>query len=552
MSQKKILGSEILGKIFSSKEKEIEIKGPAYGPRAFFSGGFVGQRLFTVPFDGEKNLGEAGPIKNYVLDHQALSMRSWQSYLESELTPTVIDRFITWSIGSGLKLQASPVLPVLNAAGIDFDNEEFNKNVEARWKIFSETKMGDYTERTSLNDLQKVIKKNILLGGDMLVVMRYIDDCPKVQLIDGYHVFSSRTLTENGNRIVNGIELDDRNRHVAYYVRTLVPGTFTTKEERIPAYGDKSGMRMAFMVYGRLHRVDNHRGIPKMTVNLETLKKLERYKEATVGSAEERQKIVYQIVHQNFSTGESPLVQQMAKAYNFTGDVDGDLPVDIDGQNLANTVAATTNKQTYNMTPGAELKSLDSKNELYFKDFYETNINLVCASLNIPPNIAMSMYNNSFSASRAALKDWENTLYVDRDDFYPQALSPIYKFWFHTEVLKGRIDAPGYLNAFLNKDEVILEAYYFAKFCGTNVPHIDPLKEVNAERAKLGPTGANIPLTTVEHATRALNGGDSTENMNQYSKELERSISLGIEMPEPPMQGGSDNGSKKKDQKEED
>lgn len=537
MSGKKILGSEFLGKIFSGKEKEIEIKAPYSGPRAFFSGGLIGQRLFTVPFDGEKNLGEVGPIKNYVLDHQALSMRSWQSYLESELTPTVVDRFITWSIGSGLKLQSSPMMAVLNASGINFDSETFNKNVESRWRIFSESKMGDYSETTTLNDLQKVIKKNTLLGGDMLVILRYVDDCVKVQLIDGYNVFSTKTMTEKGNRVINGIELDDRNRHVAYYVRVLVPGTYTTKEERIPAYGENSGLRTAFIVYGRKHRIDNHRGIPKMTVNLETLKKLERYKEATVGSAEERQKIVYQIVHQAYSTGENPLINAMAKAYNFTGDVDGDLPVDIDGNNLANTVAATTNKQTYNMTPGAELKSLDSKNELYFKDFYETNINLVCASLGIPPNIAMSMYNNSFSASRAALKDWEHTLYVDREEFYPQALSPIYKFWFHTEVLKGRISAPGYLEAFLNKDSILLEAYYFSKFCGVNVPHIDPLKEVNAERAKLGETGAAIPLTTVEAATRALNGGDSHENMNQYAKELETSISLGIEMPELVQQG---------------
>ena len=59
-----------------------------------------------------------------------------------------------------------------------------------------------------------------------------------------------------------------------------------------------------------------------------------------------------------------------------------------------------------------------------------------------------------------------------------------------------------------------------ARFTGPMFPHIDPLKEVNAERAKLGDLAKDIPLTTVEAATEALNGGDSASNLEQFIEEL--------------------------------
>lgn len=90
---------------------------------------------------------------------------------------------------------------------------------------------------------------------------------------------------------------------------------------------------------------------------------------------------------------------------------------------------------------------------------------------------------------------------------------PIYALWMDIEVMKMKIPAPGYLEAFMRRDEMVLRAYRSAEWQGANVPHIDPEKEVRAERLKLGADFDNTPLTTVESATRNLNGGDSTNNM---------------------------------------
>ena len=69
------------------------------------------------------------------------------------------------------------------------------------------------------------------------------------------------------------------------------------------------------------------------------------------------------------------------------------------------------------------------------------------------------------------------------------------------------------------------------------MPHIDPLKEVKAERAKLG--NSFVPLTTAEAATEALSAGEFDSNVVQMIKEVESSkplepVSAIEDLPEPP------------------
>lgn len=506
-------------------------------PKASYGTGQY-SNVFAVSYDGEKNLGEMGPIKEYWPDYHALRLRSWQAYLESEVAQMVIGKYIKWVIGAGLKLQAEPVKMVLKSEKININTEDFNEIVEARFSVFAKSKNADYSGQKSLHKIGRIAYKNAILGGDVLVVLRFIDGQVKVQLIDGCHVRSplyggdgyAATL-ENGNVIRHGIELSPRGEHVAYHV-CKKDYTF----ERIPAKVPDTDLTQAFLLYGLEYRLDNYRGLPLISAMLETMKKLERYKEATVGSAEEVAKIAWQVVHQVYSDGSNPFADRLAKAFDADAVTD-DIPEDINGIKLANKVAATTNKTAVNNPPGAEVKPITSSNkELYFEPFYNVNIGLVCAAINIPKDVATSQYNGNFSASRAALKDWEHTINTDRCDAPAEFYQNVYNFFLHVEVLKNKVDAPGYIQAFMDKNVMVLDAYRNARFVGASVPHIDPLKEVNAERAKLGASAKDIPLTTVEQATEALNGGDSDQNMMQYSEELKLSKDLGIEslIPEAP------------------
>ena len=476
--------------------------------------------VYAQSYDGSKNLGETGPIIDWIPNYYRLSLRSWQSYTENEITQTILNKYCIWIIDKGLKLQANPSKKVLKIKKINIDSESFNEACESMFLIWSRSVNSTFNKMGNLNSIAKECYKNSKIGGDVLVVLRYDGNDLNVQLIDGSHVQNHYTTkSEETNKVCNGVETDNTGKIVAYH--TVING----KSERIPAY-NSIGLKVAFLVYGNKHRLDYNRGVPAISVVIETLKKLDRYKEATVGSAEERQKIAYSIEHAVYSDGSSPLENNLAYSLNPNGN--NNLPTDSAGKEMARTVAVSTNKQTFNMTPGSTLKSLESKSELAFAEFYETNVNIVCSALGIPPNVARSMYNDSFSASRAATKDWDHTIDVNRDDFSMQFYQPIFDLFLHINILKGNIIAPGYLKAFLSNDYMVVEAYRNCRFTGPMFPHIDPLKEANAERVKLGETGKHLPLTTQENATEVLNGGDSQSNTEQYGKELKTAEENGI------------------------
>lgn len=485
----------------------------------------------SYSFDGAKNLGEAGPIIDWRLNKDGLRLRSWQSYIESEVTQTVITKLLTWVITGGLKLTSEPAKGVLESEGIKIDTLEFSKQAEQRFNLFRESEDSDYAGMTNLDTIANEAVLNAFVGGDCLVILRY--DKVKgvnIQLLDGAHIRTPVTVAysiqDSGICIRDGIEMDARGKHLAYWIVNE-----KNEPERIEAFGKKSGLRTAFLFKMNGYRLDEHRGMPLISVVLEKLKKMERYESATLASAEERAKIAYFIHNTKESTGESVLAGAYANATAF--DDRDDVPTLDDGTILAKTIAVSTNKQVFNMPLDSELKALESDVELNYKDFYTTNIIAVCAAINMPYQVAFSLYEGNYSASRAALKDWENTIKILRKKIQVGFYQHIYNFWLEVEILNNKVDAPGYFMARMNGNSMIINAYRKARFVGVSVPHIDPLKEVAAMRLALGNNSDGMPLITLENATELLNQSESHENMLRFSEELKDAEKLGIKTSPP-------------------
>ncbi len=116
-----------------------------------------------------------------------------------------------------------------------------------------------------------------------------------------------------------------------------------------------------------------------------------------------------------------------------------------------------------------------------------------------------------------------------------QFLSYVYQFWLFIEVSTNKVNAPGFIESFLKKNEMVKEAYQIARFTGQHFPHIDPDKEVKALRRMLGPNADHLPLTTIESAVEELGNGDSDSIMEQFADEIEMGNELKIEKPEKPV-----------------
>ena len=524
----KILGFNI-GKKAVKKSSSTDINPSS----DFYSTGAQGwYPIITTSFDGEKTPGEMGAPRNLVPNHRLLSARVFEAQLKSDIVKIITGKFFKWVVGNGLKLQAEPKQIVLETEGVTIpDVDQFRKDTESRFSVYTSSKVGDYKKMSSLQDIAAEAYREAFLGGDCLVVLRVSSGGDlSAQIIEGRSIQSPsmdsvlmNSIKKRGNLIRNGIEINKKGQHIAFYVLTD-DGSFLGKYIRIRANGYKTGRRLAWLVYGSKHRINDVRGIPVITQILEKVEKFDRYTEATVGSAEERAKIVFSVEHSRDSDGENPLLGKARQAAGIGSNAACETSGYELGEKTAATVAATTGKQTFNMPIGSKLVSLSSQNEIQYGPFSKAIFSYLCASVDIPPEVAMQLYEQNYSSSRAAINSWDYIVKVYRKKFSDVFYQPIYSLWFELEVIRNKISAPGFIKALRDNNFMVTEAYLNSRFVGVNMPHIDPLKEVKAVRSMLGNDAD--PLISREQATEYLGAGDWNKNIEQYKVEVD-------ELPKP-------------------
>lgn len=481
----------------------------------WYGGGNV--PTFAVSFNGEKTPGELGAIIRNIPDYRGLRFRAYDAFTKTDVVKILTSKRIQWVVGVGLKLECEPNKRILEMENITLPSN-FQERVEARWSVWSNSKMVDYEKRRNLHELAKDFYADKFKGGDCLCVVRFEDKGMTVQFISGEHVMNpfDDTLKGEGNTIEHGIEINERGEHVAYWVYKK-GNDLIGDYERISAVGDKSKMTMAWMIYGQKLAADHKRGVPEFTQILEKVRKLDRYTEATVSKAEQAANILFTIVHDVNAIGDNPLTDMVReKMAKKTGEVIDSYKV-ADG--LANTIKQTTSNQTINLPPGAKLVPHESTSEAQYEEFFRANFNNICASVDTPPEVALQMYNSNYSASRAAINGWGYVIDIDRNDFSNQYYRPIYKLWLIMEILMNKIDAPGFVKALQTNDYMITESYSQARFTGKNMPHIDPLKEIKAIRSMLGDKDFTA-LISREQAAEMLGVGDWEENIKENEEEI--------------------------------
>lgn len=491
----------------------------------FGSGLYYGQpySIINKVWDGEKTLGELGtPIRN-IPDYQILRIRAYDAYAKADVVKIICSKFFYWVVGSGLKLQVEPNRTVLESEGVSTDYTKFQKLAEARFQVYSNSKESDYLKQKSLHELALDFFQGKFLGGDVLCIMRFDDNGPNVQFVSGEHVQSPGIDTtflikakNRGNRIEHGIELDKKGTHIAYYVCTIGEDDFIGTFERILAKGEYTGKTMAWMISGNKISPDHVRSVPAISQALEKISKLDRYTEAAVGKAEQAAKIANFIEHNKDSTGES--VYDSVLAAKRREPVNTSTDVMVLGDGLATRITETTSNQTFNMPIGSTIKSFSTDIESDFNQFHNAVFNIISAGLDVPPEVAMQMYNSNYSASRAAINGWGYVVDIHREKFSNDFYIPFYKAWLEFEILRNKIEAPDFISSVVSGNFMVTESYSQCRFIGKNMPHIDPLKEIKAVREALGINGAD-PLISREQADEMLGYGNWYDNFMKNQEE---------------------------------
>lgn len=129
----------------------------------------------------------------------------------SDLMNSVVGPFVRNVIGKGLILQA------------ETGNEKLNEEIERLWKVWCKKRNCDVTGTQSLNQILRMAVRRKKVDGGILFVKRYTTGgvLPfKLQMFEVDELDASQVAPKHqGNRVVGGIEYNQYNAPVGYWIR---------------------------------------------------------------------------------------------------------------------------------------------------------------------------------------------------------------------------------------------------------------------------------------------------------------------------------------------
>jgi len=456
---------------------------------------------------GEKFAGGLGPIDILFKDYWALRQRSADLFERNIYGRGIIRRLVTNVINSGLHLEATPEEKIL---GFEEDDlAAWSEEVECRFKLWSDNAYQcDFNERLSFGALQAEAYREALISGDVLIVIQQDPRTrvPRVRLISGDNVQTPALgYSTNSAKIVHGVELDAKGRHVAFWV-TQEDGS----SKRIPAFGEKSGRQIAWLVYGTDKRMDEVRGTPMLGLVLQGMKEIDRYRDATLRKAVLNAMLAVWIEKGEERIGTRPMTMS-ATTLN--------VETTVDDQGKERRFRAAE------FLPGVVMDELQFGEKPHtfqssqavegFGVFEEAVVHTFAWANEIPPEILLLSFSSNYSASQAAISEFKLFLTPTRMRFGDSFCSPVYEDWLLSQVYIGRVEAKGFIEAFYDaRQDDIFGAWVSSDWSGHVKPAVDMVKTTRAytEQAEQG-------FCTRDRASREINGTKFSKNVQKLARE---------------------------------
>ena len=442
---------------------------------------------------------------------RTLRNRAHDLAINSPIGSAAINTFVTGVIGSGLKL-----FPRINAAELGLTPEQarlWRRKVKQEFALWA--KHADFLRRNNFEELQIIAFASYLTDGDCFCLFKR--DLPardnpltlRVQLVEAQRVSNPlggdlvEMIAPNGNRIVNGIEVDRAGRLVAIHVSNRLWNEFDTINaqiiwQRVKIHGNFLGLKNVLHICKDI-RPDQFRGVPLLAPVIEALKQVSRYSDS---------ELVSSIIRSFFSV----FFTQPASNFNMNEITGAEDEVDVSEYKLGSgTISA--------LPRGVDVKAIDAQNaQSTFDSFVTQFLKQIGAAINLPYEILLKEFKSSYSASRAALLQAENEFRQRRNAFINDFCQPIYEQFLMEAVALGRIDAPGFFD-----DPLKRHLYSQADWLCQADKSIDAVKDANAAKLRL-----EQGLSTYSEEIAKLFGADFEDVLGQLTQERELLKDLGI------------------------
>lgn len=409
-------------------------------------------------------------------------------------------------VGTGLRLQSRIDHELLGLSEEKAD--EWEHRAEFLWRVTS--RQLDITRTQSFDGLQGLSLGSVLESGDMLVIRRYLKRRGdllglKLQLVEADKI-SNPNHAPDTERLAGGVEVDRDGAPVAYHVQNRHPGDLhywgvDQGWVKVPAFGSRSGQRLAILLYERL-RPGQVRGVPFLAPAIEPLLQLRQYTESELTAT-----LLDSFFTVFIKTDGGEDVAGLAE-------LDDDDPSDAGQLKLGSGLIM-------DLAPGEEIESADPRRpNSQFDPFVTAIIRQVGAALNIPFEVLTKHYESSYSAARAALLDAWKFFRTRRHWLASSLCEPVYGWWMDEMVAIGAIDAPGYF-----EDPVVREAWLGAEWVGDAPGQIDPKKEADAATIRVAQG-----FSTIDREAAEISGSDFETVHRQRVKETKMRRAAGLDI----------------------
>ena len=440
-------------------------------------------------FNGEKYSGGLNYETAYNLDIPGLRKRSTRAFEESSQARAAVNRLNESVINTGLSLQSTPEASLL---GISPEILQIaSEQIETRFKLWSGSKDCDRSKNNTLSQIERIEFNNQLVKGDYFAYLHFSDDPGlqnplQVKIITPDRVqtpYGTKHIEEakkRGHRIVDGIEFNEEDEEDSYYVKVKKPGSLENGFIKIPRIGEITGRTV--MIHGIRQRFGNEaRGIPILGHIAHELEKITDYSIMELGSAVANAAVAAVVT----PSDDAPATNPMPAGAMVPPSLQQNLPVNqyIDPgytnigksvlRNAGGLLIASLNK-------GEKYESFDTKRpNVNFGAFVDNMTKYLSASLSIPGEVLAMEFGKSYSASRAALMLFWQSVVVWRDEFISDFCTPVYQSWMLGEVARGNLILPGFDNPNLRP------AWQSAMWIGVPLPSLNPFVEERAAQLKV-------------------------------------------------------------------
>lgn len=471
---------------------------------SYGAGGYVGASK-KRPATQEWRAGELGPNQALLPDLSALRGRSQDLARNNPIARGAIGNVVTSVVGSGL--QARPRID-REALGLsELEAGAFQAQALRIWNAWAYSQEADLARGFTFDGLQQMAFRAVLVDGDHFAVKRFKERPGgafglKVQLIAAARV-ATPTGAAAEKRILAGVELDDDGAPVAYHIANrhpteYLPGAPPLAWSRVPAFGEKSGMRQVLHLVRPLE-AGVVRGEPYLAPVIETLRQTGNYTDAELTAA---------VVNSCFAV--------TTKTQDGSGvDMPDSGGRDEKGDEIVLGKAGTV----VDLLPDESIESFTPERPATgFDPFMQAMLRQIGMALGQPYEVLVKHFEASYSAARGALLEaWR--FYRTLRDWHAWAFcQPFYEAVITEAVARGMLAAPGFL-----ADPMTRAAWCGCEWYGEAMGTLNPAQEVEAYGKAVA-----YGFTTGERATIELNGGDWDQNHRRLVYETNQRAREGL------------------------